>query len=193
MTVDLNQFYETFPIIKLKSVTLREIVDRDADLFFKYINHPSVKTYLSDDDTPATIERAREELGYWGKLFRYRHCVYWGIADNETDELIGTCGYNNWSLCHRRCEISYDINYKYWGRGIMTEVIGAVCDFAFEKMQVNRVQATVVQENIGSIRVLEKNHFSREATLNEFCIVHGKTHDSYMYSLLRKNTKFEDI
>ncbi len=190
MTLDLNEFYATFPVIKLQHVTLREIVDKDGDFFFAYINHPIVKTFLSDDDAPPTIERAKSELAYWGKLFRYRHCIYWGIADNETDELIGTCGYNHWNLSHKRCEISYDINYKYWGRGIMTDVVGAMCNFAFEKMQVNRVQATVVQENIGSIRVLEKNNFIREATMHEFAVLRGKIHNSYMYALLRKNTKF---
>jgi len=191
VTVDLNQFYEHFPVIKLKAVTLREIVDEDVVYFFDYINNSEVKTFLSADDSPPTIEKAREELGYWGKLFRYRHCVYWGIADNKTDELIGTCGYNNWSLCHRRCEISYDLNRKYWGRGIMTDVIGAMSDFAFEKMQVNRIQATVVQENIGSIKVLERNNFSQEALLNEFCIIHGKIHNSYMYAKLRNSTLFK--
>ena len=189
MTVDLNEFYSIFPTIKRDQVTLREITPEDAESFFEYINDQGVKEHLSDDDSPATIEKAKDELGYWGKLFRYRHCVYWGIADNKTDRLIGTCGYNNWSICHRRVEISYDLDRKYWGQGIMTDVIGTICDFAFTKMEVNRVQATVVADNIGSIRVLEKNGFLREGVLKEFCVIHGEINDSYMYSLLKNSSR----
>jgi ribosomal-protein-alanine N-acetyltransferase len=185
--MDIHKFFSTFPIIELKHVTLREIKAEDADDFFTYINHPEVKKYLSDDDAPETLERAKNELSYWAKLFRYKHSIYWAIADKKTDKLIGTCGYNNWSRCHQRAEISYDLAFEYWGQGIMTEIIGTLCDFAFNNMDAIRIQATAATENIASLKVLEKNNFQKEGLLRQFGILHGIKKDFYMCSIIRND------
>lgn len=55
-----------------------------------------------------------------------------------------------------RADFGYDLNYEYWGQGIMTEALGAVLGFAFKTLKVNRVEATVSTENHASARALDK-------------------------------------
>jgi RimJ/RimL family protein N-acetyltransferase len=181
--------FKTFPIIEFDDIILREISSQDTYEFFKYINNPNVKEFLSEEDSPRTSEAAREELMYWTKLFFYKHSIYWGIASKRTNKLIGTCGFNNWHMTHNRAEISYDLAYEHWGKGIMTRSIDKICQFAFDKMLVNRIQATVATENKASIKILDKLGFCQEARLKDYGVLHDNNKDFYMYALTRRNNK----
>lgn len=175
-----EQLFSQFPVLKNDRFILREIKLSDAENFFHYMTNSHVSKFLSAEDLPKDLAGAVSELGYWRSLFITHRSIYWGIEiDNR---LVGTCGYNNWSRVHKKCEISYDLSYQYWGKGIMTEVIAIITEFAFKKMLVNRVQATAAIDNIGSIRVLEKNEFKREGTLAKYGILNNVVKDYYIYS-----------
>ncbi len=182
-----DKIFEQFPIIALDEIILRKIsTDEDYEDFFNYITTPQVAKYLSSEDLPSDLESAKYELGYWAKLFDYRHSFYWAIILKGSNKIIGTCGFNNWNKGQRRCEISYDLDPQYWGQGIMTKAIAAIADFGFNAMQVQRVQATVALDNIPSIRVLEKVGFTREALLKSYGVLQGEVRDFYMYAKLKR-------
>lgn len=181
-----HKVFKSFPIIKIDDIMLRELSLDDVNDFFQYISNSNVNRYLAEEDYPKTIEDSKNELIYWSRLFYYKHSIYWGIANSE-NKLIGTCGFNNWSMSHQRVEISYDLDYSYWGRGIMTRILRKVCEFAFEQMDANRIQATVAIDNLASIRVLEKLGFNREGLLKQYGILHNVKTDFYMYSLIKSS------
>lgn len=177
-----DNIFEYFPVIDLGDVTLRKIsLEKDYMNYFYYITAPSVTAYLSSEDTPEDAEKAKMELGYWARLSDYRHSFYWAIAIKETNKIIGTCGFNYWNKAHNRTEISYDLDYNYWGKGIMTKSIKAISDFGLNVMKVQRIQATVATDNTPSIRVLEKSGYIREGIMKKFGMLQNKSKDFYMY------------
>jgi [ribosomal protein S5]-alanine N-acetyltransferase len=181
----MNDFFTEFPRIELGDVILREIQQQDVESFYKYISSAEVIKYLADSEIPSSVENARVELMYWGTLFMKKSSVYWAIADKKSGEIIGTCGFNSWSREHRRVEISYDLSHQYWSRGIMTNVVKHLTEFAFSKMNANRIQATIVDFNKGSIRVLEKCGYKEEGLMKNFGVIQGNSHNFYMYSNTR--------
>ena len=58
--------------------------------------------------------------------------------------------------------------------------------WAFDTLDLNRVQAETDTRNAASARVLEKLGFLREGTLREDCIVDGETSDWWVYGLIRR-------
>ncbi|GAQ53144.1 putative ribosomal N-acetyltransferase YdaF [Streptomyces acidiscabies] len=58
--------------------------------------------------------------------------------------------------------------------------------WAFDTLDLNRVQAEADTRNVASARVLEKLGFVREGTLREDCVVNGEVSDSWVYGLLRR-------
>ena len=62
----------------------------------------------------------------------------------------------------------------------------ALLRWAFETLDLNRVQAEADTRNAASARVLEKMGFVREGTLREDCVVNGDVSDSWVYGLLRR-------
>lgn len=59
--------------------------------------------------------------------------------------------------------------------------------WAYDAVDLNRVQSEVDTRNIASSRVLEKLGFRREGTLREECIVNGVVSDTWIYGLLKRD------
>jgi ribosomal-protein-alanine N-acetyltransferase len=179
-----------FPVLELDDLVLREIGIADAPAFLDYVIDPQVNKYLSEEDIPKNLAEAERELKYWGDLFQNKRSIYWAIARKKDNKLIGTCGFNAWSRVHSRVEISYDLARSQWNKGIMTKCVRSICDYAFLRLNANRIQATVAQDNIGSIKVLSKLGFKQEGELREYGILHGVKKDFYMYSFISKDLVF---
>ena len=59
----------------------------------------------------------------------------------------------------RDAAIGYQLCRKVWGQGIATKTVERTIDFAFGIGGIKRLVAEVLETNIGSRRVLEKNGF----------------------------------
>lgn len=185
MNLGAGDIFLQFPELDLGDVLLRKISTDDIEDFYEYITDRELAKFLSDSEIPSNLDNARLELMYWASLYEKKRSIYWAISDKNNGKLIGTCGFNSWSREHDRAEISYDLSRKYWNRGIMTKVIQKITKFAFDQMQVKRIQATVVTFNSASVKVLEKCGYNKEGVLKNFGVLHGKQEDFYMYSLTK--------
>ncbi|MDV7400217.1 GNAT family protein, partial [Arthrospira platensis SPKY1] len=75
----------------------------------------------------------------------------------------------------------------FWGRGIVTEAIKQVVDFAFNTYDINRIFARPFGTNIASQRVLEKAGFTLEARLEKTLYKNGEYLDELIYSVRHPN------
>jgi [ribosomal protein S5]-alanine N-acetyltransferase len=179
--------FNSFPILNVDDdLILRQISYDDLEDYFKYLSDEQVLTYVPEECIPRTMARAKEEIDYNLDLFRYKRSIYWAIARKKDNKLIGSCGFNYWNRDHARTEISYDLARQYWGQGIMTRVARSVLGFAFTRMDLHRVEATVTPSNFGSMKVLRKLGFKKEGILREQKLLHGKFHDAVILSMLQK-------
>ena len=85
----------------------------------------------------------------------------------------------------RSVEIGYWLGEEYWGRGIVTEAVRAVTDYAFATFDICRVYAGVFEWNPGSIRVLEKAGYEFECRLKKSVTKDGETIDELIYAMIR--------
>ncbi|WSD73821.1 GNAT family N-acetyltransferase (plasmid) [Streptomyces sp. NBC_01591] len=82
--------------------------------------------------------------------------------------------------------MGYCLDDAMWGHGFATETAHAVLQWAFDALDLNRVQAETDTRNVASARVLEKIGFVREGTLREDCVVNGEVSDSWVFGLIRR-------
>ncbi|WP_051910323.1 GNAT family N-acetyltransferase [Lysinibacillus sp. BF-4] len=85
--------------------------------------------------------------------------------------------------------IGYAMAKDYVGQGIMTEAIKLVQRFAFERLELHRLEAYVAPQNLASRRVLIKTGFAEEGLLRKLLWLNGKWEDHYMYAMLRETYK----
>ena len=85
----------------------------------------------------------------------------------------------------RSAEIGYWLGEEFWGRGIVTEAVCAVTDYAFETFDLCRVYAGVFEWNPASMRVLEKAGYEFECRMKKSVTKDGETIDEFIYAVVR--------
>jgi RimJ/RimL family protein N-acetyltransferase len=79
-------------------------------------------------------------------------------------------------------EIGYWLGEEYWGHGIVSEAVGAVTAYGFERFDIVRIYADVFDWNTASARVLEKNGYTLEARLRRAVVKDGLITDALLYA-----------
>jgi [ribosomal protein S5]-alanine N-acetyltransferase len=173
------------PTIELDGARLRPLRAADADALYAYLRNPVVTELTSYPVVSRPLAEAMIErsLRRWaaGEVSR------WGIALQQDDQLVGTCGFNEHSQAHRWAELAYDLAPAHWGTGRMRQAVAAVLQWTFRQDLVNRVQAFVRVDNTRSVRLLERNGFVREGCLRSYRVCRGQPYDFYIYGLLRSD------
>lgn len=178
-----TECFVKFPFFDLGEFVLREINESDALHYLAYISLPDVSKTVPDYLVPKSLKQSVQELRYWKDLFDSHRGFFWAIAKKNNNKLIGTIGFNFMSLVSKKGEINYDLHPDYWGRGIMTAALAEVLEFSSE-IGLTRIQATVIEGNERSVRVLEKAGFELEGLLRSYEYSNGVHKNSYMYSKL---------
>lgn len=111
------------------------------------------------------------------------HCV---IEHADTGQLIGSCALYGFAARHRCASIGYLLSRSHWGQGYMSEAVRLLLEYAFEELDLNRVEAEVDCRNTASARALEKLGFRQEGCMRERWIVAGQGCDTQLHGLLRK-------
>jgi ribosomal-protein-alanine N-acetyltransferase len=187
LAVNLYSFFSKFPVIELGEIRLRDLMLSDKEEYFTMMTDPEVVKYLSDEDVPNTIEAAVEEIKFWGGLFYRKQSVFWAIANSESDKFIGTVGYNSWNFYNRRAEISYDLMKDHWRKGIMTKALNNALIYGFKEMDLLRIEARTMLDNVPSQKILEKLGFKKEGVLRQYRVIRGEPTDVLLYSLIRSD------
>jgi [ribosomal protein S5]-alanine N-acetyltransferase len=78
--------------------------------------------------------------------------------------------------------LGYSVAENWNGRGLATEAVRVVMDFAFGDLGLHRVQAAVMPRNAGSIRVLEKNGFREEGYAVGYLCINGVWEDHRIFA-----------
>ena len=85
----------------------------------------------------------------------------------------------------RSAEIGYWLGEEFWGRGIVTEAVRAVTDYAFNNFDLCRVYAGVFEWNPASMRVLERAGYEFECRMKKSVTKDGETIDELIYAVVR--------
>lgn len=173
----------TTPTLETDRLLLRPFTEADADDLWELHSNAFVLRYW---DSPPWRERSRAERF----LATCRQMAEEGtgvrVAMERDGSFVGWCGLSRWNPNFRSAAVGYCLNEAAWGHGYATEGAQALLGWAFETLDLNRVQAEADTRNAASARVLEKLGFQREGTLREDCIVEGVVSDSWVYGLLRR-------
>jgi len=87
------------------------------------------------------------------------------MFDKETNQFIGGTGYHHYDWDVPSIETGYWIRNSCAGKGLMTEAVNAITQYAFKQLGVKRITITCDIDNIRSKKISERLGFSLEATL----------------------------
>lgn len=112
--------------------------------------------------------------------------VYGAFAPGET-EVIGSAGLHT-RLGPDAREIGYWVHVAHAGRGLATEIAGALTRIGFEVAAQRRIEIHCAVDNVRSAAVARKLGFTHEATLRGRTLgVDGEPRDTMIWSLFAED------
>jgi ribosomal-protein-alanine N-acetyltransferase len=174
--------FDPFPTLQTSRLTLRAISLEDLDHFFRVRTDPQVLRYLGAD--VETREQVQKRIEVVLEGVREGKSIRWAITDRESGAFLGSGGFWRWDQRHYRAEVGYDLAPQHWGKGLMTEAVGAMVRFGFDVMRLHSVEANIDPLNEASRRVLLKLGFKQEGLLRESYFYAKQFLDTAVFSLL---------
>jgi RimJ/RimL family protein N-acetyltransferase len=116
------------------------------------------------------------------------------IKARDDDRPLGTIGYftpSSLPSLFRSVEIWYQVHPTERGRGVATQAAAILVDHLFSAQPHQRIQATVIDGNDGSGRVLERIGMRHEGVLRRITFLRGEYVDLHLYSIIREDWKSE--
>ncbi len=171
--------------LKGENISFRKVNPNNVSEIHEFVSDEEVSRYIgwrlmeTEDETREYIETMlkRESEG--------TH-LYASVVLNGTEEIVGIVMMFDFDMNTGQAEIGYVFHKKYWGKGYGRESVVLIKDFAFQELGLHRLHASVVDCNLGSARILEKNGFQLEGRLRDHYYIDEKYHDALLYGLINQ-------
>jgi len=135
-----------------------------------------------------TIEAQTNRIKSYIESMQNDQEYYFGIFKNDDHTLIGTI--NLFQVLRGSLQsafIGYFLDKSQNGKGYTTEAVQLIVEYAFNELNLHRIEAGVMPHNIASIRVLEKAGFHIEGLAQKSVKINGKWEDHQMLAILNPN------
>jgi|LSQX01.1.fsa_nt_gb ribosomal-protein-alanine N-acetyltransferase len=181
-----NDYFLTIPYLETDRMILREFYREDMKTYLEIIHDPRVQQYLGGG---VSLFSNEPHISNWlnninNRLLKSKTVFTWCVELKSEKKVIGRIDLGGF-IRKSMAEISYYFSPEHWGMGLATEAVKEVIRFGFNELKLHRIQATVMSDNISSIKVLEKAGFMEEGLLKRYTL--GKEfHDTIMLAVVRE-------
>jgi ribosomal-protein-alanine N-acetyltransferase len=180
--------FSEFPFIQTSEISLRKIEKIDLDDLYAIYSNENLFKYRPSQakKNKSTVENM---ISHFERDFNKKKTIFLGICLNENlKKIIGVAEIFDFDEKVNMVTIGYTLNENYWGNGVATKTAKALVDYLFNTIEVNRVQAFVMPNNIKSKNVLLRNLFTKEGTIRQGAAWSGKgIIDLEVYSFLKSD------
>ncbi len=164
-------------------LVLKKITETDARDMYEYSSDPVTSRFLLWDPHPS-LGFTRKYIRFIERDYRRGRFFDWGINLRDTGKMIGTCGFTDISLRHRKAEVGYVLNPAYWHKGYASEALSAVIGFGFDTLGLERLEAMYVEGNTASRTVMERCGMTFEGIRRNYLRVRGEQKDVGVCAIL---------
>lgn len=148
-------------VIAAGRLRLESLKESDAtDRYAAWLNDPEVNRFLESRFSVQSVESCRN---YISNMRADPLSHLFGMFDLESGMHIGNIKIFVARPVHRTGEIGLLIGEKpFWGKGLAADAIRAVTRWAFEFLELEKLEANCYDENIASLRAFLKSGYSVE-------------------------------
>ncbi len=170
--------------LKGKKVELRELREGDMVLLNKLLNDPEIAKNVVGWSKPITMY---EQMTWFHNLHDDSNIRY-TIADvKDLDLAYGTAIISDIDFKNGSCGINIKIDNAFQRKGFGKESLSLLINYIFNELNLNRINAEILEYNIGSQKAFESLGFIKEGEKRQAIYKGGKYNDLYIYSLIRED------
>lgn len=161
-------------------IQLRALEPEDLDILYEIENNPEIWE-ISGTTSPFSKHVLRQYLGnshqdiYEAKQLRL--CI-----TTRENKVIGLIDLFDFDPKNRRAGIGIIIHENAErNKGVGTEALSLLCEYAFDTLDLHQVYANVGADNTASIKLFKKLGFYEIGTKKDWMLVHGNFKDEILF------------
>jgi len=182
MTPNLPDIFPVLHSDRLDFTQMRAIHASDILYIYgekKLAEFENIKILINEQEALEFIDRFQIR-------FNEKKGIRWAISIKGEKQVIGTIGFKGYIPLHKAF-VGYEIHPDFGGKGYATEALATAVKYAFDSLDLQRIEAEVMPGNLASERVLAKNGFKREGQLKRSMYWDGKYFDINLFALLQSD------
>lgn len=165
--------------LRANELVLRLPAERDLDAIVAACGDLEIARFIPFVPSPYTEADARAFLADVHEAWRASPERTFAVADVERDEFLGVVTVR----LREGGAVGYWLKPEARGRGVMTQAVCAVVEWARGEHGIDRLVLTAHPDNVASQRVAEKAGFRRVGTTTDHPVFSDGTREAVLYEL----------
>jgi ribosomal-protein-alanine N-acetyltransferase len=164
--------------IAFKKLTINYLAN-----FQRVFNNEEFSHYLNCP-YPLTRDWSKEYIESSMEKFEKGEKYTFAVISKKTNSFIGVAVIKNIDKKNRIAELGYCIDKAYWNKGFTEMSVYLLLEYAFTRLNINRIEIRVDCENKKTINFMDKLGAMQEGKLRQAVFNNGKFCDIYLYSII---------
>jgi len=172
------------PFLEGDGINLRELRETDLEgSWYKWFNDSVVTKYQNKKIFPNTRENQKK---YYSYLQSSNADVVMAIVDEETNKHLGNVGLHKIDWVHRSAELGIVIGEKeFYGKKYGKQAWKLITEYGFNILNLHRIYALIMEENIASIKCAEAAGFVCEGKIRDYFYKNGVYKKVLYYNIIK--------
>jgi len=171
---DLQRRNQKSPILanlrtdtETKRCILKPVTANDFEAIWSLYSDAKVRQYLGGVIDESTYQNRFDQM-----CQEENPNHYWSIRDKQNQHFVGLISLDEYHKADE-IEVSFQLSPAWYGKGLGTEVVGAVLDYGFSQLGVAPIVAETQTANVSSCKLLERVGMILEQTIERFGAIQG--------------------
>lgn len=174
-----------FKVLPTERLILRPFSKSDTPSVQNLANNKEVAEIIGLPQ-PYLLKHALDWIEIQPELFEQEIEYPLAIVQKRTAELVGTITLRV-DKDNQKGELGYWIGRPFWGKGFATEAVKRMMLFGIEELELNKIWASALSRNIGSISVLQKAGLVKEGVLRQDRLIKGTFEDIEVFGIVKSD------
>lgn len=168
--------------MKKQMIYLRILEETDIPTTTKWMNNPEISDIMGL--IPAFS--LHNQLEWFKKNDSDKTRYVFAICNNSDNQHIGNVGLSSIDYINRNCMFSIIIfDTRNRGKGAGSDATKLALDFAFNRLNMNKVYLKTSEKFIEALKMYQKLGFVKEGVMRQHRYTNGKYENKIMLSILK--------
>lgn len=176
--------------IETDCLIIRDNIKTDLKDLYELTSNTQAMRFMKSTKIETRKEAKRNlKISIRESKLKDRVKYYFAIIEKLSEEYVGAIGYvvdtksNN---SDKVVELGYFIKERFWNKGYVTEAGKVVMRFAFEEDDVEKLEASCLEENRASEKIMIKLGMKQEGLLKKHQLHEGQLKNRLLYGITKE-------
>ncbi len=167
---------------------LRPICEKDINRkYLSWINDKEITKYMATGTFPTTFKELRD---FYNEITKSKTDVMFAILDKKHNFHIGNIKLGNINWVHRFADLGIMIGEKkYWGKGYGQEACKLLLEYAFNRLNLNKVILGSYANHKPAIKAYQEVGFTIEGRIKKLLNFEGNSVDKIIMGISQSEFK----